>query len=172
VLEHSDPSAESTDSQSTVLQEVIAEFGRHLDMLAEQLGASLIEADRECVSVGESFHELSAAKGTIEGIVCDEPARTVLRSSCKQIGDSLHTAVVALQYHDRLAQRLTLVRAGLIRLQDLLQDHSPRSYGEWLHALREVEQTNRTEQKRLGPAVGQTNGSGPCALSQSSVELF
>ena len=42
MLEHSDPSAESTDSQSTVLQEVIAEFGRHLDMLAEQLGASPI----------------------------------------------------------------------------------------------------------------------------------
>jgi hypothetical protein len=172
VIEPSDPSPESTDSQGTVLQEVIAEFGRHLDMLAEQLGASLMEADRECVSVGESFHELSAAKGTIEGMVCDEPARTALRSSCKQIGDSLHTAVVALQYHDRLAQRLALVRAGLIRLQNLLQDDSARSYEEWLQALREVEQTNRTEQKRLGPPVGQTNGSEPCALSQSSVELF
>lgn len=172
MIEPSDPSPESTDSQGTVLQEVIAEFGRHLDMLAEQLGASLMEADRECVSVGESFHELSAAKGTIEGMVCDEPARTALRSSCKQIGDSLHTAVVALQYHDRLAQRLALVRAGLIRLQNLLQDDSARSYEEWLQALREVEQTNRTEQKRLGPPVGQTNGSEPCALSQSSVELF
>jgi len=151
-----------------MLREVIVEFGRHLDMLAEQLGASLTEADRECVSVGKSFHELSAARATIEAVGCPEPYQTVVRRSCRQIGDSLHDAVVALQYHDRLAQRLTLVRAGLLRLQSLLQEQGPRSYDAWLGSLREVEQTNRHEQKRLGPVLDEPRDAEP----QDSIELF
>ena len=48
--------------QDTVFREVIREFERHLDMLAEQLGASLTDAERDLASVGQSFHDLSAAK--------------------------------------------------------------------------------------------------------------
>lgn len=160
--------------KSTELGEVIVEFGRHLDMLAEQLATSLREADRECVSVGESFHDLAAVKTTLDGVRCAEPDRTVLRDSCRQIGDSLHNAVVALQYHDRLAQRLGLVRAGLERLQTMLRDRSARSWDDWLQSLRDVERINRSEQKRLDPAAAdrQTDASQPLALSHSSVELF
>ena len=42
-------------------------------VVAEQLAASLLEANRECVSVGKSFHELVAAKCTIDEISCVEP---------------------------------------------------------------------------------------------------
>jgi hypothetical protein len=161
------------EPKSTQLREVIIEFGRHLDMLAEQLGASVMEADRECVSVGESFHEMAAARNTIAGIPCTEPERSILHGSCEQIGESLHTAVVALQYHDRLSQRLGLVRAGLDRLQTLLHDESPRSYDDWLESLRDVERINRVEQRRLGPAAIEDAASGPAPdMSQSSVELF
>ena len=52
------------------LREVIVEFGRHLDMLAEQLNGALTEADRECHSVGESFHDMATAKNIIAGIGC------------------------------------------------------------------------------------------------------
>src|SRR6202051_5277241 len=117
------------------LRVVIGEFGRHLDMLAEQLGSSVSEADRECVSVGESFHDLAEAKNTIADVNCDEPVRTVLKHSCEQIGNSLHAAVVALQYHDRLSTRLTLIRTGLNRLQELLHDRTGRSYNDWLESL-------------------------------------
>jgi hypothetical protein len=161
------------EPKSTQLREVIVEFGRHLDMLAEQLGASVMEADRECVSVGESFHEMAAARNTLVGIHCSEPGHSILHSSCEQIGESLHTAVVALQYHDRLSQRLGLVRAGLDRLQTLLHDESPRSYDEWLESLRDVERINRVEQRRLGPATIEDAASGHApGMSQSSVELF
>jgi hypothetical protein len=161
-------------SKVTDLREVIVEFGRHLDILAGQLAASLMEADRECVSVGESFHELAAAKSTIEGVSCAEPEGRVLRDSCKKIGDSLHAAVVALQYHDRLAQRLGLVRTGLTRLQTMLHDGSPRSYDEWLLSLRDVERINRGEQQRLEreTAHRHTDESQPLAMSHNSVELF
>jgi hypothetical protein len=150
------------------------EFGRHLDMLAEQLGGALMEADRDCCSVGESFHDLVAARSTIEGISCAEPERSVLRNSCKRIGDSLEAAVVALQYHDRFAQRLALVRTALNRLRKLLHDRSVGSYTEWLQALRDEEQINRAEQQRLGPPTShdQAVGAQLHAASIGSVELF
>jgi hypothetical protein len=174
MIDDNQAAADQEAPKVTELREVIVEFGRHLDMLAEQLGTSLVEADRDCVSVGESFHELAAAKTTIDGVSCGEPVRSVLRDSCKQIGDSLHAAVVALQYHDRLAQRLVLVRSGLDRLQTMLHDRSARSYDEWLQSLRDVEQINRLEQLRLVPAAahGPTDDSEPLTLSHNSVELF
>ena len=159
-------------AQATALGEVIEEFGRHLELLADQLGASMSEADRESMSVGESFHRVSAARSAIEAVHCAEPERGVIRESCRQIGDALHGAVVALQYHDRLAQRLGLVRAGLIRLQTLLEERSPRSYDEWLVALREVAEINCHEQKRVNPPLPRNGDADPAVLSQDSVELF
>jgi hypothetical protein len=160
--------------ENVELRVVIGEFGRHLDMLAEQLSASLSEADRECVSVGESFHDLADAKNTIADVHCDEPVRTVLRHSCDQIGSSLHAAVVALQYHDRLAQRLGLIRTGLNRLQELLHDPSVRPYNDWLESLRHVEHLNRIEQRRLGPEtdMGQSDPAHRSAAANDGVELF
>ena len=172
VIERAQTAADD-EPKSTQLREVIVEFGRHLDILAEQLGASVMEADRDCVSVGDSFHEMASARATLESIECGEPVRSILRDSCLQIGESLQTAVVALQYHDRLSQRLGLVRVGLTRLQTLLHDSSPRSYDDWLASLRDVEQINRLEQQRLGPKPVETEASVyEPDLSQSSVELF
>jgi hypothetical protein len=160
--------------ENVELRVVIGEFGRHLDMLAEQLGASLSEADRECVSVGESFHDLADAKNRIADVDCDEPVRTVLKHSCEQIGSSLHAAVVALQYHDRLAQRLALIRTGLNRLQELLHDPTVRPYNDWLESLRHVEHLNRVEQRRLGPEteMGQNGPAHRSAAANEGVELF
>jgi hypothetical protein len=172
VTQVSPAASDSAGGQNTLLRDVITEFGRHLDILAEQLTASMTEADRDCVSVGESFHELSAARATIQSVECPEPARRVIDDSCRRIGESLHDAVVALQYHDRLAQRLGLVRAGLVRLQTLLHESGPRSYESWLASLREVEQINRTERLRLGPVPGQDEPSASAEASHSSVELF
>jgi hypothetical protein len=156
------------------LRVVIGEFGRHLDMLAEQLGVSLSEADRDSMCVGESFHDLADAKNKIADIDCDEPGRTVLKDSCEQIGSSLHAAVVALQYHDRLAQRLALIRTGLNRLQELLHDQTGRTYNDWLESLRHVEHLNRIEQRRLGPEtdMGQSAAVHRSAAANDSVELF
>jgi hypothetical protein len=153
---------------------VIGEFGRHLDMLAEQLSASLSQAERDCVSVGESFHDLANAKNRIADVSCDEPGRTVLKHSCEQIGNSLHAAVVALQYHDRLAQQLALIRSGLNRLQELLHDRTGRSYSDWLESLRHVEHLNRIEQRRLGANTDMGRGDAVqgAAAANDSVELF
>jgi hypothetical protein len=173
MVEQLDEIATPSAPENGELRVVIGEFGRHLDMLAEQLGSSLSEADRECVSVGESFHDLAEAKNTIADVNCDEPVRTVLKHSCEQIGNSLHAAVVALQYHDRLSQRLALIRTGLNRLQELLHDPTVRPYNDWLESLRHVEHLNRIEQRRLGPEtdVG-SDAAHLSAAANDRVELF
>jgi hypothetical protein len=166
--------ATQPEPENGELHVVIGEFGRHLDMLAEQLAASLTEAERECVSVGRSFHDLADANNKIADVNCDDPGRTILKDSCQQIGNSLHAAVVALQYHDRLAQRLALIRTGLNRLQELLHDRTGRSYGDWLESLRHVEYLNRIEQGRLGPNTDtkQSDAAHETEAANDGVELF
>lgn len=152
---------------------VMVELGRHLGMLADQLAASMREADRECVSVGESFHELAAARSSLDEIAGVEPARGELRGICRQMGESLHAAVVALQYHDRLAQRLGLIGAGLDRLQALLHSGADRDHEEWMKALHEVERVNRAERQRLGPeSTGSYAIVDERRAADSTVELF
>jgi Zn finger protein HypA/HybF involved in hydrogenase expression len=160
--------------KATELRDVIMEFGRLLDILSEQLGAALHEADRECIAVGQAFGTLASAKGRIHGLTCDEPEHTVIQESCRLIGDSLGDAVVGLQYHDRLAQRVGHIRAGLDRLHHLLLDGSARSHDEWLELLRSVEHANRVEQQRLMaeamPKDGTVADGG--SFSRDTVELF
>jgi hypothetical protein len=160
--------------KTTDLRSVIVEFGRLLDILSAQLGTSLKEADRECVAVGQSFDKLASAKGRIDSITCNEPQQTAIRESCRVIGDSLGAAVVALQYHDRLAQRVGHIRAGLDRLHGLLLDGAPRSNDEWLELLRNVEHANRVEQQRLMEEFlhEREGDSGAETPANDKVELF
>jgi hypothetical protein len=147
------------------IKAVVEEFGRLLDTFGQQLAVSIEESNREYLAVGDAFQELAAAKKRINGIVCQEPDQTVLKSGCERIGESLDAAVVALQFHDRLAQRVGHIRAGLDQLQAVLRDGRERSYDVWLILLRNVEQAQAKEQRRL--AAGASQG-----LSDSYVELF
>ena len=133
--------------------------------------AALDEARDAALRCQLAQRRWSQAKRTLDGLRFPGPEEITLRHSCRQIGDSLHAAVTALQYQDRLSQRLGLIRAGLNRLQSLLQDRSARTYDEWLHALREVEQINRVEQRRLGPDPA-SEATAVEAVSNGSVELF
>jgi len=131
------------------LRQVIDEFARLLAVLSEQLADSLHESSRDCVAVGRSFHRLAAASEQIDAIAAQHAGMEGLREPCAEIGASLATAVVALQYHDRLAQRVSHIRRGLEHLQALLRDRSERSYEDWLSLLREVERAQEVEQRRL-----------------------
>jgi hypothetical protein len=141
------------------LRAVIEEFGRVLDVLGAQLSASVLEAEQECAAVGKAFRELATAKNRIDEIVCEQPEFTIVRANSAQIGASLHAAVVGLQYHDRLAQRVGHIRAGLNHLQQVLRDGSERSHAEWLELLRDVEEAHRQEQQRLMADEIASNGS-------------
>jgi hypothetical protein len=159
---------------SSDVRSVIAEFGRLLEIFSAQLAESLREADRECTAVGESFHDLASAKTRIEQIECPPAARAALDRECAGIAGSLGAAVTALQYHDRLTQRIGHIRVGLNHLQKLLIETIPRSDEEWLELLQNVDRTYHLEWHRLARPVPapQDAAQDPAACDADSVELF
>jgi hypothetical protein len=140
------------ENSSATLREVIEEFAQLLSLLSEQLADSLHESGRDCMAVGQSFHRLAVASEQIDVLAEQHPQAGSMRAHCAEIGVSLGAAVVALQYHDRLAQRVGHIRKGLEHLQTLLRDRRERSYEDWLSLLRDVELAQRAEQTRLVPA--------------------
>ena len=166
-------SKEAARKEATV-RGVIDEFGRLLEIFSAQLAESLQEADRECTAVGDSFHDLVEARGNIERVACPEPQSSILRRECAQIDESIGAAVVALQYHDRLAQRVGHIRVGLNHLQKLLCYQCERSSEEWLQLLQNVERTYHLEWHRLAHAtpIEQRGAAAAPVHDNSSVELF
>lgn len=136
------------------LRVVIEEFARVLDVLGGRLTASMQEAEQDCAGVGRAF---AIAKGRVDGIVCHAPAGASVREDAAAIGVALDAAVIGLQYHDRLAQRVGHIRAALHQLQGVLRDGTERSYGDWLQLLRGVEQSHWLEQERLVAAGSAAN---------------
>jgi hypothetical protein len=154
------------------IRTVIEEFGRLLSIFSAQLAESLQEADRECMAVGVSFNDLAAASARIEAVACPEPQQSLLRAECARIGESVGAAVVALQYHDRLAQRVGHIQAGLNHLQSILMHESQHSYEDWLRLLQNVERSYRLDWHRLARAAPENHGAAADAVGNSSVELF
>ena len=156
------------------VRSVIAEFGRLLEIFSDQLAESLREADRECTAVGQSFQDLAAAKSRIEQVACPPAAQAALVRECAAIDGSLGAAVTALQYHDRLTQRIGHIRFGLNHLQMLLREPTQRGDEEWLALLQNVDRTYHLEWHRLARAVPTAEkASGEAAAAdRDSVELF
>ena len=159
---------ESTDAGSAALRDVVEEFGRLLAIFEAQLGAAIVEADRECMAVGAAFHGLAAARDEISASVAGGDCATLVRRGCERIGASLTAATVALQYHDRLTQWVAHIRSGLQRLQIYLRDDSNRSHEQWLHTLKQVEHRYYLEQRRLKVLTQASNQMG----IDSIAELF
>jgi len=145
------------------LQGVIEEVGRLIGVFEAQLSDSLHQASHEFGSVGAAFQEIAAANERISSVTLREPDLALVRMNCECIGRSLADAVVGLQCHDRLAQRLGHIRDGLDHLHSLLGDGGERSRAQWLQLLRGVDLAHQTEQSRLAAAESAAN---------ANVELF
>jgi hypothetical protein len=141
--------ANSAVKQSADLRTVIEEFGRLLELLAGQLTASVNDASRDCAMVGDTFEAIATANARLKAIEAKEADVAPLRACGERITQSLDAAVIALQYHDRFTQRIGNIRAGLNRLQMMLQDGTERSFEDWLTLLRHVEGSYQAEQSRL-----------------------
>jgi hypothetical protein len=145
------------------LQMVIGEVGRLLEVFEAQLSDSLYQASHEFGLVGAAFQDIAAANERLISIPLREPETTQVRMNCERIRRSLADAVVGLQCHDRLAQRLGHIRDGLSHLQTLLGDGNERSDAQWLQLLRGVDLAHQTEQSRLAAAESAAN---------ANIELF
>jgi hypothetical protein len=131
------------------LRTVMEEFGELLSVLGAELGTCVQEADRDIVDLARAFHELAAANQRSLEIGSRDPRLVAVCDNCTQVAASLSEAVVALQCHDRLAQRIGHIRNGLEDLRILLRDGTARTCEDWLNLLSRVEASHRAEQARL-----------------------
>jgi hypothetical protein len=145
------------------MQEVTAELARVLEVLGSELLHSVQESTREWADVGAAFDRLAAANSTLGTLAESLPKSSGIQAQSAEIGASIGAAVMALQHHDRLAQRLGHVRSGIDHLRDLLSDGVERSSGEWVVRLEAVERLQREEQARLIAVE---------SVPRGSVELF
>jgi hypothetical protein len=131
---------------------VIREFARLLDVLGGQLTDATREAGSECASLGDVLGRVAAAASQIESSARGTTLESVVRAPCADVTAALHTAVVTLQYEDRLAQRIGHIRAGLTDLHGLLRDYPLRSHEVWMGLLQDVDLIQALRQQQLSVA--------------------
>ena len=141
---------------------VVESFAHLLFNFGDDLTAALEEAARDHSAAGEAFHRIAAAGERLRRTSEREGAAACAERSCDQISEALDAAVIALQYQDRLTQRVKHICAGLHHLQELLMDGADRANEEWLAVLSRLEEEHRAEQARLAAQ----------STSRSECELF
>jgi hypothetical protein len=156
-------SASEPASRGGTMQDVAGDLARVLDALGSQLVHSVEESTREWADVGAAFDRLATVNATLEALSEAMPLAVAIEAQSEEIRSALSSAVVALQHHDRLSQRLGHIRSGIVHLRDLLRDGVERSSSEWRLRLAAVEHLQREEQNRLVAAESAPVG---------SVELF
>jgi hypothetical protein len=139
------------------------ELVRVLEMLGSQLSHSVEESAQEWSEVGAAFDRLSAANSRLVSLSESSPTWAAMHDETEQIRESLGAAVIALQHHDRLAQRLGHIRSGIDDLRQLLTSGVERSSAEWLMRLQSIERIQHEEHARLVAVDSEPRG---------SVELF
>jgi hypothetical protein len=139
------------------------ELARVLEILGSQLLHSVQESTEEWADVGTAFDRLSSANTRLGSLSDASPSSTAIHGATEEIRASLGAAVIALQHHDRLAQRLGHIRSGIDDLRHLLTSGVERSSSEWLMRLQAIERMQRDEHARL-VAVD--------SVPRGSVELF
>ena len=77
-------------------------------------------------------------------------ARTAIVDNCTIIGETMHSAIVAFQFYDKLTQRLSHVTSSLGALADLVADVR-RLYNpyEWLGMQEKIKSRYTMEEERL-----------------------
>ena len=136
---------------------------RVLEMLGSQLSHSVEESAQEWSVLGTAFARLSAANSRLAALSEASPTWSAIHCETGQIRESLGAAVVALQHHDRLAQRLGHIRSGIDDLRRLLISGVERSSAEWLMRLQSIERIQLEQHARLLAVDSEPRG---------SVELF
>jgi hypothetical protein len=113
------PSIDSTDCHETVVM---------LCLAIAQIGASLKDSDNSCSDLTDTFTSINqqtqALSKLCEDALSDSQTeeRNALHTHSKEIEAKVHQAIVATQFFDRLAQKLSNVNDYLLHLGSLLGD--------------------------------------------------
>lgn len=114
------------------------EMRRFLELGAVQLDAAVKEADERVSALASAVSGLSTDARMIEKLAGEvlsgdarqiEHARSLIGESAARLSVHAQAAITALQFYDKLVQRLSHVRDGLVIPADRRDDRKPG--GEW-----------------------------------------
>jgi hypothetical protein len=106
-----------------------AEVAALVTLAVAQIEAALSEAERSVRALGSAFVSIANAIEPIAGglvLTSDGGSRPPHGPAPTMVSDDIRRAVVALQFHDRLTQKLSHVAADLGTVAELLSDPSKR----------------------------------------------
>ncbi len=128
-----------------------------LGLAASQLEVSLRDSETPVATLGRAIAALGAAADALDGSLAqlpDDDGHGDVRRRLETQRDALHRrareAAVALQFHDRLVQRLTHVRDTLAALGDFVDargHHGPAA--DWDGLRRRIRDGYTMEQERV-----------------------
>ncbi|MGH8572456.1 MAG: hypothetical protein ACREX8_07770 [Gammaproteobacteria bacterium] len=106
-----------------------AEAAALVTLAVAQIEAALSEAERSVRALGSAFISIANAIEPIAGglvLTSDTGSGLPHAPAPTMLSDDIRRAVVALQFHDRLAQKVSHVAANLGAVAELLRDPSRR----------------------------------------------
>ncbi len=106
-----------------------------LNLAVAHIEKTMRDGDDSVTALAEMFTSMMCnvqAISNATGNLPDNQEKTAIEKNCRDASDKMHTAIVAFQFYDKLAQRLSHIGYSLASLGDLITDpdklYNPR---EW-----------------------------------------
>lgn len=128
-----------------------------LTIAAAQIKVGLFEGDKAINSLTQEFHSIAFLIEKIKGLNESFSSNTIATGGEKNIEDycelllsKIQEAIVAIQFYDRLTQRLSHVDEGLLKLARLINDPDRLGSPEaWVEFKEELRSSYTMEQERF-----------------------
>ena len=154
--------------------------------VAAQVKMSLGESDDSIAMLVESIsatvtsvRNIESQLNSLESAQPGEELMSVFEQSCKTAQVQLSQAFMALQFYDRLSQRLQHVEDNLIAVIDVMQSPDQQHGKLWEHLNSKLRSVYSREQEQhiTGSAAAEGVGAsaqkpGSSAADESDIELF
>ncbi|GLQ31915.1 hypothetical protein [Litoribrevibacter albus] len=128
-------------------QEQLEATIKMLALAVAQIEATMIEAGQSVTELSSSFSEIAENFHHLDG----HDAETVIRVDRRDFSnlrEKLNRAIIAMQFYDRMTQRLHHVNTGLTDTANLLGDPSNISDQDWNDLQNSIKQRYTMESER------------------------
>lgn len=151
-----------------------------LELCEAQIGSAMHDAATAIDTLLHAFNgvsETSRSLSTATNHLADRPDSPTMEDLHRGFGairSQMNMAVIGLQFHDKLTQRLDHVRHSLLRLATFIGDHTRSSQVEqWNLLLTDLRRLYRTEEeRRIFKCLMEDADSNEAIEQRNDIELF
>lgn len=150
--------ATKTAPDASVQADVAAELRRFLELGAAQVDAAVRESNARVEKLAAAVTAIATDSRALEQEVCAldsteatrvRHARTRIRELMESLNAHVQGSITALQFYDKLVQRLTHVREGLAIPADSAGRTANASASDWKALLQQVRERYSTVEERV-----------------------